>query len=78
MIEEQPQSLAARAFEPGILGHDLARLVARQRRARSPCADKIGEAIVRQAGLLRAEHLALAAQAQIFLGDPKPVFASRA
>ena len=38
-----------------------------------PMHGRIGEAKSRQAGLLCAEHLAFAAQPQIFLGDPKTI-----
>src|ERR1700737_4167272 len=71
-IEEQPQRLAMRAFQPGIFLDDFARFVARQVQQRS-MRGKISEAKTRQAGLLRAEHLAFAAQAEVFLGDAKPV-----
>ena len=71
-IEEQPQRLSPRAFEPGILRDDLACFVAREAQQR-PMRGKISEAKTRQAGLFRAEHLAFAAQAQVFFGDAKPV-----
>src|ERR1700693_2449633 len=71
-IEEQPQRLAMRAFRPGIFLDDFARFVARQVQQR-PVRGKISEAKTRQAGLLRAKHLAFAAQAEVFLGYPKSV-----
>jgi hypothetical protein len=71
-VEEKAQDLAARPLEPGILGNNSPCFIARRRKQR-PMGRKIGQAESGQAGLFRAEHVALAAQPQVFLGNAKAV-----
>ena len=69
-VEQQSQRFSPRAFEPGIFLDDLARFVSREGQQR-PMRGQNSEAEPRQAGLFRAEHFALAAQAQMFLPETR-------
>ena len=71
-IEQTTQRLAARAGQSGIVLHDAQRFVAR-------LGDELGvhigarDPVAGQAALPDAQHIAFAAQFQIFLGDAKAI-----